>query len=189
MIRMLLTTAMVALLAGCVVQPKRVDTPRTEAPDKSYTVDLPVGWIEQPSPDRKALLVSRNGFLLEVVVFTKRPLKEAFPKTKKAATEAMLPAELAELEIAETKLQDPFTEALTVQMNEPAEISNQEGFKLRVSYKNARGVQIKRVVYGFADKTGYYRVHFSAPAVYYFDTYYPEFEKIVASFKLNSGKG
>lgn len=177
------------LLAGCVTPPQRVEKPRTEAPDKSYAVDLPVGWIMQTAPDGKAVLVSRNGFLLEVIVFTKRPLKDAFPKTKKAATAEMLPAELAELEIAEAKTQDEFAAALTVIQNEPAEISGAEGYKLRVSYKNSRGLEIQRVVYGFADKNDYYRIHFTAPKLYYFDTYYPEFEKVIGSFKLVARKG
>lgn len=188
MTRMLIPT-LVLLLTGCAATPpQRVDTPRTEGPDKSYTVDLPTGWIKQTAADHKALLVSRNGFLLEVIVFTRRPLKEAFPRSKKAATAEMLPAELAELEIAETKMQDEFTAALNVLQNEPAEISGTDGYKLRMSYKNSRGLEIQRVVYGFADKSAYYRIHFTAPKLYYFDTYYPEFEKTVASFKV-TGKG
>ena len=187
MTRMLASLSIV-LLAGCVAHPQRVDKPHTEAPDKSYTVDLPVGWIMQTAPDGKAVLVSRNGFLLEVIVFTKRPLKEAFPKTRKAATAEMLPAELAELEIAEAKTQDEFAAALSVLENEPAEISGQDGFKLRVSYKNSRGLEIQRVVYGFAEKNAYYRIHFTAPRLYYFDTYYPEFEKVMASFKMGTRK-
>jgi hypothetical protein len=186
--RMLIPT-LVLLLAGCVATPpQRVDMPRTEGPDTSYTVDLPSGWIKQTAPDNKALLVSRNGFLLEVIVFTRRSLKEAFPRSKKAATAEMLPAELAELEIAETKMGDEFTAALKVLQNEPAEISGTEGYKLRMSYRNARGLEIQRVVYGFADKAAYYRIHYTAPRLYYFDTYYPEFEKTVASFKT-AGKG
>jgi hypothetical protein len=184
MTRTLTPTLVLLLLAGCAATPaQRVDTPRTEGPNKSYTVDLPTGWIKQTAADHKALLVSRNGFLLEVIVFTRRSLKEAFPRSKKAATAEMLPAELAELEIAETKLQDEFTAALNVLQNEPAEISGAEGYKLHMSYKNSRGLEIQRVVYGFADESAYYRIHFTAPKLYYFDTYYPEFEKTVASFK------
>jgi hypothetical protein len=183
-----LLALLAVLLAGCVMQPQRVEQPHTEGPDKAFSADLPQGWIKQIAPDRKSLLVSRNGFLLEVVVFTRRPLKEAFPKLKKPATSEMLPAELAELEIAETKLQDTFKGALNVLENEPAEISGEQGYKLRVSYKNTRGLEIQRVTYGFADSAAYYRIHFTAPKLYYFDTYYPDFEKIVQSFRLTAKK-
>jgi hypothetical protein len=175
----------VMLLTGCQQTPQRIDTPRTEGLDKSYTVDLPTGWIRQGTFDNKTLLASRNGFLLEFIAIAKRPLKEAFPMTKKAATEGMLPAELAELEIAEIKSSDQFTAALTVVENEPAEIAGRDGFRIQVSYKNARGLELQRVVYGFIDKTGYYQLAFQAPMLYYFGTYYPDFEKAVASFQLS----
>ena len=55
------------VLAGCVPMPTRVDTARTEGPDKSYTMDLPIGWIKQGLPDNPTLLASRNGFLLESI--------------------------------------------------------------------------------------------------------------------------
>jgi len=177
--------ATVALLStGCVQTPTRVDVTRSEAPDKSYTVDLPVGWIKQSSVDNRKLFVSRDGFLLEVIEVSKQPPKEAFPKTKKAASDSMLPAELAELEIAEIKAEDQYTAALNVIENEPAEIGGYEGFRIRVSFKNARGLEIHRVAAGFADKAAYYQVAFQAPMLYYFDTYYPEFEKTLASFQL-----
>ena len=84
---------------------------------------------------------------------------------------------------------DEFTAALNVLENEPAEISGTDGYKLRMSYRNSRGLEIQRVVYGFADKSAYYRIHFTAPKLYYFDTYYPEFEKVIGSFKMVARKG
>jgi hypothetical protein len=183
----MLTSVSVVLLCACVQMPQRVETARSDAPDKSYTVDLPIGWIKQETVDKRSMLASRDGFLLEFVAITKRPLKQAFPKTKKAATPGMLPAELAELEIAEIKSQDQFTAALDVAENEPAEIGGQEGFQVRVRYKNIRGLEIQRVVDGFADKSAYYQIEFGAPTLYYFDTYYPDFQKVVASFRLSGG--
>ena len=178
---------LVALLAGCAGQPARVKEARTDAPDKSYVVELPVGWIQQTTQDKR-LMASRDGFLLEEIVIAHRPLKEAFPKTKAAATDSLLPSELAERELAEDKAQDQFLAAATVVSNEPFEISGREGFQLRISYHNNRGLELQRVVYGVADKSGYYRIAFEAPMLYYFDTYYPQFEKVVTSFQLAGGK-
>ena len=171
------------LLAGCVPSAARVDTPRTEALDKTYTIDLPSGWIRQYT-ERRDILASRDGFLLEVIAVVRRPLKEAFPRTKKAATDAMLPSELAELEIAELKVRDELAAALTVLENEPALVSGKEGFRLKVRYNNPRGLEIVEVVYGLVDDAAMYRVGFRAPQLYYFERYYPEFEKTVESFKL-----
>jgi hypothetical protein len=178
---------LVMLFAACAQTPSRIETARSDAPDKSYTVELPVGWIKQATPDNRTLLASRNGFLLEVIAITKRPLKEAFPGIKKPATLEMLPAELAELEIAQIKSQDTYAAALNVMENEPADIAGHQGFRVQVRYKNNRGLEIQRVVYGFADKSAYYDLWFGAPMLYYFDTYYPDFQKAVASFQLASG--
>ena len=180
----MLAVVVALLSAGCVQTPTRVDVARSEAPDKSYTVDLPVGWIKQVSFDNRKLFASRDGFLLDVIEVSKQPPKEAFPKTKRGASDSMLPAELAELEIAEIKAEDQYTAALNVMENEPAEIGGHEGFRIRVSFKNARGLEIQRVTTGFADKAAYYQLAFQAPMLYYFDTYYPEFEKTLASFQL-----
>jgi len=175
--------AVVVLLGACAAPPQRVDSSRTEGPDKSYAVDLPVGWISQVTQN-KQLLVTRDGTLLEYILITKSPPKEAFPKTKKAASDSMLPAELAELEIAEIKSEDQFTAALTVIENTPAEITGRSGFRFRVRYKNNLGLEIQRVVCGFAEKSAYYQMQFGAPTLYYFDRYYPDFQKAVASFQL-----
>ncbi len=96
----------------------------------------------------------------------------------------MLPAELAELEIAEIKSQDQFTAALTVVENEPADIAGQEGFRIRLRYKNNRGLEIQRVVYAARRQVRVLPDELRAPTLYYFDTYYPDFQKAVASFQL-----
>jgi len=75
---------------------------------------------------------------------------------------------------------------LTVVENEPADIAGHQGFRVQVRYKNNRGLEIQRVAYGFADKSAYYDLWFGAPMLYYFDTYYPDFQKAVASFQLGS---
>jgi hypothetical protein len=167
--------------------PTRIETARNDGPDKTYTVELPVGWIKEARTDNTVLLASRNGYLLEIIQIARHPLKDAFPKTKKAAGDSMLPAELAELEIAEIKSEDQFTAALTVLENDPVEIAGQEGFHIRVSFKNARGLEIQRVVDGFADKAAYYQIAFQAPMLHYFGTYYPAFQKAVESFQLSTG--
>jgi hypothetical protein len=175
------------LLTACVPQPVRVDTPRTEAADKSYVIDLPVGWVKQPLMD-KSLLASRDGPLLESILVTRRTAKEAFPKTKKAAADNLLAAELAELEIAEQKTIDEFTAALTVMQNEPIQVAGHEGYRVRVNYRSATGLEIGRVIYGFTDASYYYRLQYTAPKLYYYDRYYPEFEKAVGSFQLAAKK-
>ena len=179
----LFLTLLLAGAAGCVAPPARVDVPLTEAPDKSYTVDLPVGWIRHFAQD-KTLLVSRDGFALQTIGITHRPAVQAFPKTKKAVAEGVLPSELAELQIAEMKTETQQMAALTVIENEPATLDGREGFRLRVSYHTMRGLEIHRVTYGVPDQSSYYRIEYVAPKLYYFDATFADFEKVVSSLRL-----
>lgn len=185
--RRLVVVLICVIVSGCVPMPARVDTPRTEALDKSYALELPLGWIRQYTQE-KNLIASRDGFLLQAIGVVRRPLKQAFVRTKKAATPGMLPSELAELEIAELKSRDELTAALTVLENEPAALSGKEGFRLKVAYNNARGLEINEVVYGLADESAMYRVIYRAPKLHYFDRHYPDFERTVQSFTLTKGK-
>ena len=171
------------VLAACVAPPARVDTPRTDAPDKSYALDLPVGWIRSTTVE-KDLVASRDGYGLDAIIVTHRKLDRAFPRTKKAAAPSLLPFELAELEIAEAKAQSPQLAALELIENEPALLSGKDGFRLKVSYRNDLGLEIHHVIYGLADASGYYTLEYRAPRLHYFDKYYGAFETTVASFEL-----
>ena len=182
----LFLTLLLAGTAGCVPPPARVNVPLTEAPDKSYTVDLPVGWIRHFAQD-KTLLVSRDGFTLQTIGITHRPAAQAFPKTKKGAAEGALPSELAELQIAEMKTETQQMAALTVVENEPVTLDGRDGFRVRVSYHTARGLEIHRVTYGVPDKSGYYRIEYVAPKLYYFDATFADFEKVVSSLRIAGG--
>jgi hypothetical protein len=100
----------------------------------------------------------------------------------------MLPSELAERAIAELKVTDDYLGALTVLENEPALVSDREGFRLKIAYRNQRGVELLREVVGVTDKTRYYQLTYFAPKLHYFDKYQPEFAKSVESFKLAGSK-
>ncbi|MGQ0579037.1 MAG: hypothetical protein ACT4PQ_09045 [Betaproteobacteria bacterium] len=179
----LVLTLLLAGAAGCVSAPARVDVPLTEAPDKSYSVDLPVGWIRHVAQD-KTLLVSRDGFVLQTIGITHRPAAQAFPKTRKSAVEGALPSELAELQIAEMKTETQQMAALTVIENEPVSLDGREGFRVRVSYHTMRGLEIHRVTYGVPDKSAYYRIEYVAPKLHYFDATFADFEKVVSSLRF-----
>jgi len=181
--RAFLVGVLVLALAGCATPPARVDIARTEAPDKAYTLDLPIGWIRSTTVE-KELLASRDGYGLNAIIVSHRKLDRAFPRTKKAATTDLLPFELAELEIAEARAQGAQLTALNVIENEPAALSGKDAFRVKVSYRNELGLEIYHIIYGLADVSGYYTLEYRAPRLHYFDKYYGEFEKTAASFEL-----
>lgn len=181
-----MTVVLVVALSGCVPPPARVDVARTEGQDKSYAVDLPVGWIRHYLQNN-SLVASRDGFDLQTIGVAHLPLDGAFPKTKRKATDGMLPSELAEMQIAELKTTAEQMAALDVTENEPASLDGRDGFRVRLRYRTPRGLEIHRVIYGVADKSGYYRLEYESPKLHYFDKTYGDFEKSVASFRILAG--
>ncbi|HEY5929259.1 MAG TPA: hypothetical protein VIU02_03020, partial [Burkholderiales bacterium] len=123
-------------------------------------------------------------FALQTIGVIHLKSDQAFPKTKKSASETMLPSELAELQIAEMKTETEQMAALKVVENEPVLLDGREGFRVRTSYFTRRGLEINRVTYGLADKSGYYRIEYVSPKLHYFDRTYGDFEKVMGTFKL-----
>lgn len=179
----MLPVLLVVTLAACVPQPARVDTPRTEDTAKSYTVDLPVGWIKQWSQTGE-LTVSRDGPALQTIAVSRSLLANAYPKIKKAASETALPAELAEMRIAELKATNEQLAALQVLENEPAIMGGKDGYRLKVAYKSQRGLRYERMIYGVVDQKASYVLEYAAPSLLYFERDLPVFQKVVDSFQL-----
>lgn len=168
-------------LAGCAVW-QRVDTPRAEAPDKSYSVDLPVGWVRLML-NTDGLEVTRDGLALNRIQVRRVDLAKAFPTLKKAANADMLPSELAELQIAEFKSADQET-VISVHENAPAMVGGQPGYRLHLQYRNPRGLGMDRIVQGCATAKGYFTLSYEAPGLHYWQRDLPAFEKAAASFRL-----
>lgn len=178
----LITVLILSLtLAGCAVW-QRVDTPRTEAPDKSYSVDLPQGWVRLMQA-AEGLEVTRDGMALNRIRVNRVDLAKAFPTLKKAANPDMLPSELAELQIAEYKSADQET-VISVKENAPAMVGGQPGYRLHLQYRNPRGLGMDRIVQGCATAKGYFTLSYEAPGLHYWSRDLPEFEKTAASFRL-----
>lgn len=178
----LITLTVLALtLAGCAVW-QRVDSPRAEAPDKSYSVDLPVGWVRLMQ-NAEGLEVTRDGLALNRIRVNRVDLAKAFPTLKKPAHADMLPSELAELQIAELKSVDKET-VITVKENAPAMLGGQPGYRLHLQYRNPRGLGMDRIIQGCATAKGYFTLSYEAPGLHYLPRDLPEFEKTAASFRL-----
>jgi len=68
------------------------------------------------------------------------------------------------------------------------QLAGRDGYRIKVSYRSATGLEIGRVVCGFTDASYYYRLQYTAPKLYYYDRYYPDFEKAVGSFQVAEKK-
>lgn len=173
----------VALLSGCAVWSK-VENSAFTAQDRSYSVELPVGWVRfHLGRSENDVFITYDGPGIERIEITKRENKDAFPKIKKAAGKNMLAFELAELMIAELKAAEALAN-LEVVENSPAMVSGLPGVKLELRAKNNKGVEFEMLVYGVVGANGFYTLTYQAPRLHYFQKYSGVFEKTVASFRL-----
>jgi hypothetical protein len=182
MIRWLTLLWVAALLGGCATYGIVKQGP-TAGPEKSYTIELPANWIQLTSATDR-VVVTRDGFGLQRIMIMRTLEKKAFPKIKKEADPALLPSELAALQIAELKAGGEQAAALTVVQNVPAEVGGETGYRLQIEAKNEEGLVFENVYCGVLHKGYYYLVSFHAPRLYYYSKYLPDFERTLASFKF-----
>lgn len=195
-------TAIIALFAllltSCAQQPwVKIDKETRIVSNDAFKVTLPIGWMHAASLNKayavwrdKAsvplavdrVTFTRDGFVLEDMDFIRFDAKDALPNLQRAYTANMLPSEAAELLVADLKKSG--LESLTVLKNEPATISGKAGFKLLISRKNANGLRVDRLIYGFGYKSGFYVLSYEAPSVYYFAAYQNTFVETINSFRL-----
>ncbi len=194
--------ALAALLAlavsACVAPPWTLtDKESRTAENAAFKVTLPTGWMWArylderyfvPRGERGTLLavdritLTRDGFGLEDIDFIRFDSKDAFPHLQKPYTANMLPSEAADLLVADLK--QAGLDSLTVNSNAPATIAGRRGFKLDISYKNARGLVTERLMYGFGDKSGFYVLSYEAPSLHYFAAYKDVYVGVLNSFRL-----
>ncbi|MFQ5544590.1 MAG: hypothetical protein ACE5FE_01305 [Acidiferrobacterales bacterium] len=173
---------LIAVLAtGCAVW-ARIDEPLVDGPAKAFQLELPVGWIRAGfATDR--VFATRDGTGIQFIEAMRLTHKRAFSDLKEETRADMLPTELAELVVAQMKSR-PGVSDLEVVSNAPATIAEITGFRLHMQMKNSQGLTYERVVYGFVDAEGFYRLTYQAPSLHYFKRDLSIFERAVKSFRL-----
>ncbi len=172
-----------AILGGCAGPWTRVEKPLAASPGNTFTVELPVGWV-RASVMGDRIIVTRDGPGVQAIEIAFVRHEDSFKSIDKESSPAMLPAELAELVIAEARNEE-LTKNLEVVENAPASIAGNSGFRLHVRFRNAGGLRVERMVYGFADASGFYRATYQAPSLHYFSRDLAAFETVVHSLRLS----
>lgn len=202
-IPLLAASLLVAAQAADAVTWQRVAEPLTVSQDKKFSVELPIGWV-QAIDEENEVVATRDGLGLQFVKTMRTLHAMAFqeletkaqkkanalklPKDRTLMVSAdMLPAELAELVIAEMKSGAEMSHVQVVS-NLPCEIDGHQGFRIHFQYRNPKGVQFDHVICGFVGEKNLYRMIYRAPSKIYFQRDLEAFNKMVTSFKLSNGK-
>lgn len=180
--RAALLIVLAAALAGCASW-EAIESGNAKLKEDGYEITLPSGWVRVMYETQEVIL-TREGVMLQQIAVKSVPHNKAFPRLKKAAGEKLLPSELAELQIAETKRSSQVESNLEVMENEPAQIGGRTGFRVRLRFVTPRGLPFEQLLYGVCDGTNYYLMGLQAPGFYYFDAHREEFERMVATFRF-----
>lgn len=171
---------MVLFLAGCA--PFTAVGGKFAFSQQGFEVDLPQGWY-QAREVGDALLVTRDGLLLQFIRIERVSVEQELPYTKKKITRGMQPQEAAQLEVDELR-STPEAFNLEVLESTMAPVAGKPGIRLLCAWKTKEGLRLKRVQYGFVDGKWVYRLIYQAAARHYFDRDLPTFERVRESFRL-----
>lgn len=165
-----------------------------EVTREGFTFVLPERWTvpkkeEQQRGRRKAkekiVSITKDGFLLDEVRFTKHLITAEFTHTKKQLKAGMMPQEMAEVVLNDFELNERMKNFKVVE-NKPAAIGGNPGFRLVYSYRMGGTLQYQCVYYGFQKNDMFYSIFYEAPKRHYFEINLPTFEEIVKSFKFEA---
>lgn len=182
--RIAIVIAIMAGLAGCASW-EAIEPDNADLKESGYEIVLPTGWVRVMYETQEVIL-TREGVMLQQIALKSVPHDKAFPRLKKAAGEKLLPSELAELQIAETKRSSQVESNLEVLENEPWQIGGRTGFRVRLRFVTPRGIPFEQLLFGVCDGNNYYLMGLQAPGFYYFDAHRAEFERMVATFRFAS---
>jgi len=184
-IQFLLLILCVSFLSSCATW-KRIGDKAVIGPKNRFSVELPKGWMRY-SADKKAITATRDGLSLQMIRIGFWPHKKSHKSLKKKTSDTMLPSELAELVVAMIRKSSSTKNAKIVE-NKPMKLVGKQGFKVKLAFKNTKGLRFKRDIYGFATKEGIYFLMYQAPVLHFYPKHKHAFDAAVSSFKLTAKK-
>jgi len=182
MVSLLIVTTL--MIEGCAqVTWVKVDKPTITSSDKTFSAEVPTGWVQKVGETDQAIYITRDGPLIEFVELKHADHEHAFPELGKASQPDLLDSELADLLLAELR-SDEVMEHLEVIENAPADISGNPGIVVQVKFRTDFGLQYERRIYAFLNQEGLCTLTYQAPSLHYLPLYADQFEATVASFQL-----
>ena len=153
-----------------------------EMSSHNFKTELPDGW-RMYNFDKTQVLITRDGFTLQWISVSRKPIDQELAFTKKKFSQHMLPQEAAEVAIDNFRSNPKITNMHIIE-NSPAVIGGHSGFKIIYEYRTDKGLTKKGAYYCSLIDEWRYRINYEAPARYYYAKYLPAFEKVKDSFKL-----
>lgn len=173
-------------VAGCATPPWSTIPGPQRAAKIAVTADLPAGWARF-NPDA-GLLLTKDGPLLQSVQMRRHKYGAKLENTDRTIERNAEPLEAAQL-LLDAMMADQSKHQLAVLDNRPAVVSGYPGFRLEVTYKSTDGLTMHETTYVALTAESYVIIRFQAPERHYHERDAGEFERIVASVKIDEQPG
>ena len=147
-----------------------------------FTANLPAGWVFERK-NTNITYVRKEGSPVGIITIEKISLQEKTGTEKKKITKGMLPHELIEALIDETRKIAGISDVKIAEIS-PAKIADLDGTKAVYTFRRKNNLLMKSIIYGLPTGDYCYKITLVAPQRYYFDFYKEDFEKLISSFKL-----
>lgn len=191
----LLSLILIFSIGGCMPRQAKFAPVGTEEqlPTDQIWADWPPEWMtfrpaekdEDANQEGTLLVLSKDGFNLQTIKLTKRPLEREFKYTQKKLTTGMLPQEAAEI-VLDNARADPQVVDLHIMENGPAIVAGAPGFKLNFTYREKSGLIRQASIYGTLHRDMLVTLSYDAVKRLYFQKDLSTFEKAKDSLRWKS---
>ncbi|MGB4068999.1 MAG: hypothetical protein WBK08_13295 [Nitrospira sp.] len=191
----LLSLILIFSIGGCLPRQAKFSPVGAEEqlPTDQIWADWPSEWMtfrpaeydKDANKEGTLLLLSKDGFSLQTITLTKRPVGNDFKHTQKKLTPGMLPQEAAEIVLDNVKA-TPQVVDLQIIENGPAIVAGAPGFKLTYTYREKSGLTRQATLYGTLDRDTLVTLSYDAVKRHYFQKDLATFEKAKDSLRWKS---
>ena len=179
--RFLAFAVLAILLSSCAVW-THLESSRLEGPD-GLGVQAPAGWVRFNLAGDRVIAMTRDGLDIQTLRIEYRKHDKAFPEIKKVSGVDMLPAEAAELLLADLKA-DKGLANIQLLDNVPCRVAGKSGFRLHGQYRNERGAKFDLVASGRPTRDGLVVVFYRALSTHYYPRDIKVYEDLLASLQV-----
>ncbi len=175
------TIVMVVLLTGCATggwQKSPAETYKDSA--HKFSAILPSEWMHATG---KTFIMTKDGILLDIILVERVRFTDKISHIKKQFTSAMLPDELADVEIDNYNSSSD-NQKFEVLDKHAVTCAGQDAYSLAFRYQTKNGLWKKGMQYGFIHGGVVYRIVYEAAEQHYYQENEDAFEKFMESFSL-----
>ncbi len=174
-------TAAAVVFAGCMST--WTDKPGPQHSDKiDVTAELPSGWARYNPDD--GIVMTRDGLLLQRIEIKRDKYGARIENTDRTITEGAEAYDAAQIVIDAMKA-DQTRAHLTILDNKPVTVAGYPGFMLDVTYQTADGLTMRETRYVALTEDSYVIISYTAPNRYYHERDAGDFQRVLASVKIN----